>query len=82
MKQLIAGGVLFALAAVANAYSINHSYSGQKNSTEYYGACDNGQLIKVIEHSDGHFSYEGPAGRGEFRGDGTLDKAAAAACGE
>lgn len=82
MKLLVAIVALLGAAVGAHAYSINHSYSGENKSTEYYGACDNGQLIKITEHSDGRFSFEGPAGSGTLRGRGSLDKAAAAACGE
>ncbi len=82
MKKLILIAALGLFAAASHAYSIKHSYSGKDNSTEYYGSCDNGQLLKVVEHRDGRFSYEGPAGNGTVRGTGALDKAAAAACGE
>ncbi|MBT8136263.1 MAG: hypothetical protein KJO54_04520 [Gammaproteobacteria bacterium] len=82
MKRLVVIAALMAVAAGAQAYSIKHSYSGENKSIEYYGACDSGQLIKITEHSDGRFSFEGPAGSGTLRGRGSLDKAAAAACGE
>ncbi|NNF66995.1 MAG: hypothetical protein HKM98_05755 [Gammaproteobacteria bacterium] len=82
MNKLITAAMLMSLASLASAYSIQHSYSGKNNSTEFYGACDDGQKIKVTRHADGRFSYEGPAGDGIVRGAGGLDKAAAAACGE
>ena len=80
MRQLILTAVLLGLATNGYGYSIKHSYSGKNKSTEYYGVCNNGQLLKVVEHADGRFSYEGPAGRGADRA--SLDKAAVAACGE
>ena len=82
MKQLIAAVVCLALAGVASAYNIKHSYSGKNDSTEYYGACKSGEMLKVVQHSDGRFTYEGPAGNGTVSGGNGLDKAAAAACGE
>lgn len=82
MRKLILTAVLLSLGAAAQAYSINHSYSGKNNSIEYYGACKDGRMLKVIKHADGRFSYEGPAGGGTVSGKGGLDKAAAAACGE
>ena len=82
MKELIATVLLLGLASLGHAYSIQHSYSSANNSTEFYGACNDGQLLKVVQHSDGRFSYEGPAGQGIVRSPGGLDEAAAAACGE
>ena len=80
MRKLIMITALLSLAGAVHAYSIKHSYSGENNSTEYYGACNDGQLLKVTQYSDGRFAYEGPAGGGVVRGG--LDEAAAAACGE
>ena len=80
MKKLVLSAALLSLAGIGHAYSINHSYSGANNSIEYYGACNDGQMLKVTEHADGRFSYEGPAGGGTVQG--SLDEAAAAACGE
>lgn len=82
MRKLVVTIVFFGLSATGYAYSIKHSYSGKNNSTEYYGSCNNGQLLKIVEHADGRYSYEGPAGDGTVRGAGALDRAAAAACGE
>lgn len=82
MRYLVVIATLLGLVATAQAYSIKHSYSGNNNSIEYYGACDDGQLIKIVEHADGSFSWEGPAGSGTLRTRGSLDEAAAAACGE
>lgn len=80
MRKLLIVSLLLSFAANAHAYSIKHSYSGENNSIEYYGACDDGEMLKVTEHGDGRYSYEGPAGGGIVNG--SLDKAAAAACGE
>ncbi|MDH3647147.1 MAG: hypothetical protein OER80_10260 [Gammaproteobacteria bacterium] len=82
MRKLIATALLLSLSGLGYTYSIKHSYSGEDGSTEYYGACNDGQLLKVTQHADGRFSYEGPAGDGTVRASGSLDKAAAAACGE
>lgn len=82
MRKFFLIALLFSLASIADAYSIKHSYSAADRSTEYYGACNNGQLLKVTQYPDGRFLYEGPAGDGIVRGDDGLDKAAAAACGE
>lgn len=82
MKKLILAALLLGLAGITHAYSIKHSYSSADNSTEYYGACNDGRLLKVTEYPDGRFHYEGPAGDGTVDGPGALDKAAAAACGE
>ena len=52
MRQVILTAVLMSLAAVAQAYSINHSYSGANKTVEYYGACNDGQMLKVTKHAD------------------------------
>lgn len=68
--------------ASANAYTIKYSYPGENSATEYFGSCESGGNLKVVEHDDGRYAFEGPAGSGEIRGQYGLDKAAAAACGE
>ena len=82
MNKLIVVVVLLAVAATAQAYNIRHSYSGADNSVEYYGDCDDGQQLKVVANADGTFAYEGPAGSGKLTSTGSIDSAAAAACGE
>lgn len=68
--------------AAAHAYTIKYSYPGDDNATEYFGSCEGGENLKIVEHDDGRYAFEGPAGTGETRGQYGLDKAAAAACGE
>lgn len=70
------------MAGAANAYSINYSYSGANDTTEYFGACEDGEQLKIIALGGERFAFEGPAGEGEVTGRNGLDKAAAAACGE
>lgn len=71
-----------AVTTATHAYTIKYSYKGENNATEYFGACDGGENLKVVELGDDRYAFEGPAGSGEIRGQYGLDKAAAAACGE
>lgn len=84
MRKLLISALLLSLSVTAQAYSIKHSYSAKDKSVEFYGACNDGQMLKVIKHADGRYSYEGPAGGGTVKAKGPagLDKAASAACGE
>ena len=78
-ERLAAVAAALVFSGSAYAYSITHSYSGGQN-TEYYGACESGELFVLVDAGNEVFSYEGPAGSGEVRG--TMDTAARAACGE
>ena len=79
LGQLTALAAAFLVASTAYGYSITHSYSGGQN-TEYYGACENGEMFVLVDAGNETFNYEGPAGSGEIRG--SMDAAARTACGE
>jgi len=64
-----------------SAYEIKHGYPAESGMT-YYGVCQNGKDLVVLEKEDGQFVYEGPSSKGVLKTDGTLDKAARKACGE
>lgn len=86
MKVTLLGKVmlsasLFAFSSFsASAYEIKHGYS-VTDGMEYYGVCDNGKDLMVMENFKGGVSvYEGPAGKGKVKG--SMDEAARKACGE
>lgn len=83
MKKLVTVliGAVVLMAPVAGAYSIKHSYSGERDATVYHGLCANGDDMKVVEQSNGSWKYEGPGGDGSMKG-GSLDDVARKACGE
>jgi len=64
-----------------SAYEIKHGYSAD-NGMEYYGTCNNGKDLMVLENKDGTYKYEGPSSKGKMKKGADLDKAARKACGE
>ncbi|MBT8143761.1 MAG: hypothetical protein KJO55_03610 [Gammaproteobacteria bacterium] len=83
MERIVLLVTLLSLAGVTHAYSIKYSYPGKNGATEFYGECDNGAQLKVTQHTDGTFAFEGPTGSGTLSGSKhSIDSAAAAACGE
>lgn len=77
---VLASAVSFCCINVS-AYEIKHGYSAD-SGMEYYGTCDNGKDLMVLEAKDGSFKYEGPSSKGKMKKGGDLDKAARKACGE
>ncbi len=64
----------------ASAYQIKHGYS-VTDGMEYYGVCDNGKELQVVENfKAGISTYSGPSGKGKVKG--SMDEAARKACGE
>lgn len=63
------------------AYEIKHGYPTD-NGMVYYGSCEDGKELMVLESKDGSFAYEGPKSKGVIKTGGDLDKAARKACGE
>lgn len=64
-----------------SAYEIKHGYTAE-NGMVYYGNCENGKELMVLEAKDGSFVYEGPSAKGVIKTGGDLDQAARKACGE
>lgn len=64
-----------------SAYEIKHGYPTDDGMV-YYGNCENGNELMVLEAKDGSFAYEGPKSKGVIKTGGNLDQAARKACGE
>ena len=73
--------MLGVVGSTLTAYEIKHGYSAE-NGMVYYGSCENGKELMVLEAKDGSFVYEGPVSKGILKIGGDLDKAARKACGE
>jgi len=80
-KVFIFASMLSVVGTNLSAYEIKHGYSADNGMT-YYGVCENGKDLVVLETTDGKFVYEGPASKGVIKKDGSLDVAARKACGE
>jgi len=78
-KLLLASSLFIFSSYSVSAYEIKHGYSTD-NGMAYYGTCNDGKDLMVVEKQDGTADYEGPKGKGKVKGG--MDKAARKACGE
>lgn len=81
LKISAVAGLVASISLNVSAYEIKHGYSADEGMA-YYGVCENGKELMILEKKDGSLKYEGPASKGKMKKGTDIDKAARKACGE